>query len=48
MLLHQLTGSTPLHWAALANSKECLELLLSRGADGNIKNNVSHDKNNNI
>ena len=26
------------------NSKECLELLLSNGADGNIKNNVSNDQ----
>ena len=37
---------TPLHYAAaLENSKECLALLLSHGADGNIKNDVSNDHN---
>ena len=36
-------GYTPLHWAAEKNSKECLELLLSHGAEVNIKNDVSND-----
>ena len=31
--------------AAGNNSKECLELLLSHGAEVNIKNNVSNDHN---
>ena len=35
-------GETPLHWAAYNNSKECLELLLSHGADANIKKIVSN------
>ena len=36
---------TPLYRAVDYNSKECLALLLSHGADGNIKNNVSNDHN---
>ena len=35
-------GSTPLHKAAANNSKECLALLLSRGAEVNIKDKVSN------
>ena len=35
----------PLHGAAYNNSKECLELLLSYGADVNVKNIVSKDNN---
>ena len=38
-------GGTALHSAAGNDSKECLELLLSDGADVNIKNNVSNDHN---
>ena len=34
---------TPLHLAAEKNSKEYLALLLSHGADVNIKDNVSND-----
>ena len=34
-------GWTALHWAAEKNSKECLELLLSHGAEVDIKNNAS-------
>ena len=36
---------TPLHWAARNNNKECLALLLSHGAEVNIKNDVSNDDN---
>ena len=36
-------GETPLHWAAYNNSKECLELLLSYGAEVNMKKIVSID-----
>ena len=35
-------GMRPLHKAALNNSKECLELLLSHRADVNAKNLVSN------
>ena len=35
-------GSTPLHTAVKKNRKECLELLLSHGAEVNIKNDVSN------
>ena len=34
-------GQIPFHLAALKNSKECLELLLSHGAEANIQSNVS-------
>ena len=34
-------GKTPLHGATLKNSKECLVLLLSHGAEVDIKDNVS-------
>ena len=35
-------GSTALHWATWNNSTECLALLLSHGADVNVKDNVSN------
>ena len=35
-------GWSPLHYAAEKNSKECLEILLSHGAEVNMKNNVSN------
>ena len=38
-------GSTPLYNAAKNNSEECLELLVSHGADVNIKKNVSNNNN---
>ena len=34
-------GQTPFHLAALKNSKECSELLLSHGAEANTQSNVS-------
>ena len=34
---------TPLHWAAENKSEECLALLLSHGAEVDVKNNVSND-----
>ena len=33
-------GSTPLHIAVEKNSKECLDLLVSHGAEVNIKKDV--------
>ena len=36
---------TPAHDAAGNNSKECLELLLSHGAEVNIKSDVSKGNN---
>ena len=33
---------TPLHHAASSKSKKCLELLLSHGADVNVKDKVSN------
>jgi hypothetical protein len=30
---HKMNGWTPLHWAAKRNHLDCVELLLSRGAD---------------
>ena len=38
-------GETPLHHAALNNSKECSALLLAHGAEVNVKHNVSNDHN---
>ena len=35
-------GRTPLHIAAGSNSKECLELFLSHGADKDMKDKVSY------
>ena len=37
-------GRAPLHLAAYYNSKECMDLLLSAGADVNIAGAVSNDK----
>ena len=34
---------TPIHYAVGENSKECLALLLSHGAELNIKDDVSND-----
>ena len=34
-------GRTSVHWAVWKNSKECLELLLSHGAEVNIRDEVS-------
>jgi len=34
-------GNVPLHWAAVNNSKECMELLLAHGAYVTIKDDVS-------
>ena len=42
--LHQ-GGYTPLHTAAANNSTRCLALLISHGANVNIKANVSNDHN---
>ena len=36
---------SPLHDAAFKNSKECLVLLLSRGAEVNAQNSVRNDYN---
>ena len=36
-------GETPLHTAAEYNKKKCMELLLSHGAEANIKNVVSNN-----
>ena len=36
-------GFTPVHIAAITNSKQCLELLLSHGAEVNVKENVRSD-----
>ena len=36
---------TPLHTAASYGRKECLELLLSNGAEVNVKAYVSYDNN---
>ena len=41
-------GWTPVYTAAESNSKECLELFLSYGADKNIKNDVSYYNHNNF
>ena len=38
-------GETPLHTAAEYNKKKCMELLLSHGAEANIKNVVSNNNN---
>ena len=38
-------GVTPLHGAAYNNSKECLDILLSHGAELNIKDRVSNENN---
>ena len=38
-------GSTPLQKAVEKNCKECLEVLLSYGAEVNIKNNVRSTNN---
>ena len=37
--------TTPLHLAIEYNSKECFELLLSHGADVNIRDRVSNNGN---
>ena len=41
-------GFRALHFAAACDRKQCLELLLSHGADINVKNKVSNDNNMNI
>ena len=41
-------GSTPLHTAAEKNSIACLELLVSHGAEVNIKNDVSNGNSMNL
>ena len=41
-------GFRALHFAAAYDSKQCLELLLSHGADINVKNKVSNDNDMNI
>ena len=38
-------GRTALYYPAANNSKECMELLLSHGAEVNIKELVSNDHN---
>lgn len=35
-------GFTPLHYAVLANSKVCVQILLDGGADPTIKNESGH------
>ena len=39
-----LKNFTPLHWAALCDSKDIGELLISKGADINTKNIISQIK----
>ncbi|XP_017754725.1 PREDICTED: caseinolytic peptidase B protein homolog [Eufriesea mexicana] len=35
-------GFTPLHYAVLADSKECVQILLEAGADPTVKNDLGH------
>lgn len=38
-----LSGNTPLHWAALNTHLECVKALVEAGADVAIKNDAGHD-----
>ncbi|KAL8703243.1 MAG: hypothetical protein Q9201_003576 [Fulgogasparrea decipioides] len=41
--LKNLAGNTPLHWAAMNGHLGAVKMLVLRGADTGVKNNVGHD-----
>ena len=45
MIIFLQNGATPLHWAAIYGSVECLEVLLTYGAEVDQRIDVSFDNN---